>query len=290
MALKSTYNRQLAESVWWNLFLLTVGGAFVAVGIQAVAVPHHFVSSGIMGIAMITWYLTDFLTVPYLYALLSAPLFIIGWFFVGRQFFFYSLYGAAIIAVWGSLIHFTIPVQNDLLAAVLAGVCVGTGGGIMLRSFGSSGGVDIIAIILRERYNISVGAFSFCFNFLVFASAAMQFSLDLVIISCIMLFINMNILESVLKLFNQRKMVIIISKQGEEICEAINLMSRFGVTFLRGKGGYSGSNREILLTVTNNIYLKELESIVFSIDAHALFVVENTFYVSGGQFSRKIYK
>lgn len=56
---------------------------------------------------------------------------------------------------------------------------------------------------------------------------------------------------------------------------------------LRGKGAYSGSDREILLTVTNNVSLKRLENLVYAIDSHALFIVENTFYVSGGQFARR---
>lgn len=56
---------------------------------------------------------------------------------------------------------------------------------------------------------------------------------------------------------------------------------------IRGKGAYSGGDREILLTVTNNVALKRLENLVFMVDPKALFVVENTFYVSGGQFSRR---
>ena len=59
------------------------------------------------------------------------------------------------------------------------------------------------------------------------------------------------------------------------------------VTLIRGKGAYSGGDREILLTVTNNVALKRLENLVFMVDPKALFVVENTFYVSGGQFSRR---
>ena len=64
------------------------------------------------------------------------------------------------------------------------------------------------------------------------------------------------------------------------------MTERFGATLMRGKGAYSGSDREILLTVTNNVALKRLENLVFSIDPRALFIVENTFYVSGGQFAR----
>ena len=88
-------------------------------------------------------------------------------------------------------------------------------------------------------------------------------------------------------LFNHRKLVMIISEKGEEVSEAILASEHFGVTLIRGKGAYSGGDREILLTVTNNVALKRLENLVFMVDPKALFVVENTFYVSGGQFSRR---
>ncbi len=290
MPLQRTYNPKLAESVWWNLLLLTIGSAFYALGIQAVALPHNFVAGGVMGISMLIYYFTDIMAVPVWYFLLSAPIMVFGWFCVGRVFLLYSVYATACTSLWGLLFTFTIDVENQLYAAVLTSVCTGIGTGIMLRSFGSGGGTDIIAIAIRERWNISVGTFSFLFNLVVFSLAATRLDLDIIIASTIMLFINSNMTEYALRVFSQRKMVFIISEHGEQICEAINLMRQYGVTLVRGKGAYSGNNKEILLTVTSNVYLKQLETIVFSIDERALFIVENTFYVSGGQFSRKIYK
>ncbi len=290
MPLKRTFNPRLAESVWWNLFLLTIGSAFYAVGVQAVALPHQFVTGGVMGISMLGWYYTDFLTVPIWYFVLCIPIFVFGWFFVGRIFLLYSIYASLCVSVLGSFVNFTVPVDDQLYAAVFAGVLIGAGSGIMLRSLGSSGGTDIIAVGIRERWNLSVGTFSFLFNLIVFAVAAIKLDFDIVIASTIMIFITSTVMEYALRVFSHRKMVFIISDHGDQICEAINLLRRFGVTYLRGKGGYSGSDREILLTVTSNVYIKQLENIVFGIDEHAIFVVENTFYVSGGQFARKIYK
>ncbi len=290
MPLQRTYNPKLAESVWWNLLLLTIGSAFYALGIQSVALPHNFVAGGVMGISMLGYYFTELLTVPVWYFSLSIPIFIFGWFVVGRVFLLYSLYATICTTALGSLFTFTIPIDNQLYAAIFGGALTGVGSGIMLRSFGCSGGTDIIAVAIRERWNISVGTFSFLFNLTVFSLATMRMDLDLIIASTIMLFINSNMTEYALRVFSQRKMVFIISDHGEQICEAINLLRQYGVTLIRGKGAYSGNDKEILLTVTSNVYLKQLENVVFSIDEKALFIVENTFYVSGGQFARKIYK
>ena len=219
--------------------------------------------------------------------LICLPIYIGGWFFVGRRFLLYTAYGTLCTTVFGMFITFQIPLSTEVYAAVVGGVLHGAAGGIMLRTLGSGGGTDIVAVLLKERWNIPIGQFNFIFNVLLFLTGAFRLSLDLIVASMLMMFISSNALEYVLGMFNRRKLVMIISDHGEEISEAILVTERFGATMLRGKGAYSGSDREILLTVTNNVSLKRLENLVYAIDSHALFLVENTFYVSGGQFARR---
>ena len=282
-----SYNHKLAESVWWNLVLLTLGGLLTATCIQSVAAPHDFLAGGIMGVALLTNYWTGTLTPLLWYAMFCVPIYLFGWFFVGKRFLLYTAYGTLCTTVFGFFINFTIPLQSELYAAVVGGVLHGTAGGLMLRSLGSGGGTDVIAVVLKDRWNFSIGQFNVIFNGLLFLLGAYRLPFDLIVASMIMMFISSNALEYVLGMFNRRKLVFIISDHGEEISEAILVTERFGATMLRGKGAYSGSDREILLTVTNNIALKRLENLVFSIDRNALFIVENTFYVSGGQFARR---
>ena len=255
--------------------------------VQSVAAPHDFLAGGIMGVALLTNYWTGTLTPLVWYALLCAPVYIFGWFFVGKRFLLYTAYGTLCTTVFGFFIDFTIPVQDDLYAAVVGGVLHGTACGMMLRTLGSGGGTDVIAVVLKDRWNFSIGQFNVIFNGLLFLLGAYRLPLDLIVASMIMMFISSSALEYVLGMFNRRKLVMVISDHGEEISEAILVTERFGATMLRGKGAYSGSDREILLTVTTNIALKRLENLVYSIDPNALFIVENTFYVSGGQFARR---
>lgn len=284
-----TYNKRLAEAVWWNLLWLTVGAFSVAVCIQSVAAPHEFLAGGILGVGLLVSYWTGMLTPLVWYMLLCIPVYIWGWFYVSRRFLLYTVYGTVCTTLFGLVVNFEIPVDNQLYAAVVGGVLHGTGVGIMLRTLGSGGGTDIVAVALKERWNIPIGQFTFAVNGLVFLLGAFRLSLDMIVASMIMMFISANTLEYVLGMFNRRKLVVIISDHGEEISEAILVTERYGATMLRGKGAYSGSDREILLTVTNNVALKRLENLVYALDPHALFIVENTFYVSGGQFARKNY-
>jgi uncharacterized membrane-anchored protein YitT (DUF2179 family) len=98
------------------------------------------------------------------------------------------------------------------------------------------------------------------------------------------------VVEYFLKLFNRRKMVIVISNRNEEIAEAILKKMGRGATFLSGRGAYTGEPREVLFTVINDIELRRLERIVYGIDKNAFTIIENTFNVIGYRFSKlKVY-
>jgi Uncharacterized conserved protein len=221
------------------------------------------------------------------YALFCVPIYLFGWFFVGKRFLLYTAYGTLCTTIFGFFINFTIPLQSELYAAVVGGVLHGTAGGLDAAQPRQRRRHGRYRRVLKDRWNFSIGQFNVIFNGLLFLLGAYRLPFDLIVASMIMMFISSNALEYVLGMFNRRKLVFIISDHGEEISEAILVTERFGATMLRGKGAYSGSDREILLTVTNNIALKRLENLVFSIDRNALFIVENTFYVSGGQFARR---
>jgi uncharacterized membrane-anchored protein YitT (DUF2179 family) len=291
MPLFENTNIRLSSSIPWNLFLLTLGAFLFAVGAQCIAAKQGFITGGIYGTALLIWYATKFLSPPVWFTLLNIPLFFLAWFRVGRQFLLYTAYGVFMTSIFGHLLGaLAIPIHNELYAAVAGGALCGTGVGLCLRSMGSSGGLDVVGVMLRERWNIAIGRFSFCYNTVLFLMGSNFLSLDLVMVSIIFVFINSAVVEQVIGLFNHRKLVFIISRQGREICEAVMKMERHGATLLQGQGLHSGAEREIILTVTNNIALKSLEHLVFSLDEHALFIVENTSYVSGARFSHKQYK
>ena len=246
----------------WNLFLLTVGAVFFSLGAQAVAAHHGFLTGGIFGAGLLGWYTTGLFTPAIWYLLINIPLFFVSWFQIGRQFFFYSLYGSLATTIISELITFQVPIQDHFYAAITAGVLCGTGTGLMLRTLGSGGGLDLIGVILNKRWNIGIGSF-------------------------IQVFVASATIEYALRMGSQRKMVYVVTDRGEALCEAIIAEGYGGATVLKGKGAYSGGDREIILTVTNNIMLRRLENLVFAIDDKALFIVENTFYVSGTRYPRK---
>ena len=98
------------------------------------------------------------------------------------------------------------------------------------------------------------------------------------------------VLDYFLGIFNQRKMVMVISEKPDLIAAGVNKKLNRGATLLDGKGAFTGKKKQVIMTVVNNYQLKRLEEIVFTVDPDAFMITENTFNVLGKGFSkRKIY-
>jgi uncharacterized membrane-anchored protein YitT (DUF2179 family) len=277
-------------SVPWNLFLLTAGAVIFVVGINGIVIHHNFIPGGLYGLCLFIFYKTDLLSPGIWYLLLNLPLCILGWMLVSRRFVLYTLYSVIVITCASELITIDFGIHEQIYAAVAAGFVCGAGCGIMLRSLGSAGGLDVIAIIFNKFFNIGIGKTFLTFNLALFSLVISNYSADIFIASIILTFITSNSLDYFLSLFNQRKIVYVISEFSRDIAKAVTEEMKIGATFIKGRGAYSGRDKEILMAITNNIQLKRLEEKVFTIDSDALFIVENSYDVIGSSFKkRKIY-
>ena len=270
------------KAVGWNLFLLSVGSAMTAAGINGILIPHRFVSGGVTGLSLVLHYLTPALSVAVIYAALNVPLFVGGWFFISRRFFLYSIAGTIIFSCAVAWVNIgVIPVGNPLLAAILAGIILGTGSGIILKSVGSSGGTDILSVTLLQRFSIRLGTTSLAFNTLVLAAAALLFSVEDALYTLIYLFVSAKILDLVVTGLSQRKAIFIISPRWQEISRAILDEISRGATILHGEGAYSRKEHQILYTVVNFRELAVLKRIIRRHDPAAFVVVSDTSEVMG---------
>ncbi|MBE0596774.1 MAG: YitT family protein [Desulfuromonadales bacterium] len=282
--------RGFVYSVPWNLLLITSGSLLFAVAIKGIAEPHGFIPAGLFGVSILLERLPGTPGAGLWYLLLNLPLFAVAWLFIGRRFLLYSLVAMLVTALSYSLLRVDFGIQDQLYAAVTCGALSGAGAGIVLRSLGSNGGLDVVGVILWQRYNIGLGKFYFAFNFLLFSASLLVLEIDLIIASLILVFVSSVAVEYCLSFFSQRKVAMIISPRSEEIAEDILQKLKIGATFLEGRGAMGRERKQVLLAVINNIQLKRLEELVFTRDPHALMIIENTFMVIGSTFSqRKIY-
>lgn len=282
--------RNLISSIAWNLTLLTVGAFLFALGVKAFAIPQGLIMGGVSGVGLLVYYFTDMFSPGIWYFLVNIPIILAGWFFVSRRFIFYSLYGMLTLSLALDLVSLPVALSDPFLAIMAGGTIMGFGTGITLHSLGCMGGVDILAIILNQRFGLRIGTISLVFNLLLFALSFGILELEPILYSLALTFIIAQVVEYVLSMFNQRKMVFIISEKSEEIATVVKKRLQRGATFLNGSGAYTGQDKKILLTVVNTYQLKRLEEVAFQIDAHAFMITENTFNVLGRGFSkRKVY-
>lgn len=278
------------NSIPWNLLLLTAGSAVFGIGIKSIAVPNGFITGGISGVGLLIYYAFGGLSPGQWFFLLNVPIFILGWIYVSRRFFFYSLYGMVALAAAIDLVRFQVPIHDPFLAMLAGGTLMGAGAGIILHSLGSGGGNDIIAIILHQKFSLRIGTFFFTFNLILFGLSLGVLRLEPVLYSLAMSFVTAQVIDWILSMSNHRKMILVISDRSEEIARAVMDRLQRGATLIEGSGAYTGRRKRILLTVVHNYQLKRIEELVFGIDPDAFLITENTFNVLGKGFShRKVY-
>lgn len=284
LAIKTLPNRAVSHTigqVLLNLLLLTLGSILCAIAINGILIPNGFLSSGLAGLVLIVHYLFPFLPVSALYFLLNVPVFALGWKFVGRRFFFYSVAGMTIFSGSLAWLHVLLPVQDLLCSALLAGILSGAGGGITLKSLGSGGGTDILSVALLKRFSVRLGTTTLAFNCLVLLAGTLVFPLEKMLYTLIYIYVSACILNLVVTGLSQRKAVMIISTLGEAISRGILEDTKRGVTILRGQGAYSGQDEKVLYTVVNLRDLSRIKQLIRQIDPQAFVVVSDTLEVMG---------
>ena len=267
--------------VFWNLGLISAGSVLCAVAINGILIPHKFVSGGFTGLALVIYYLLPAVPVAWVYFFLNVPLFALGWKYVGRRFFIYSIAGMIIFSCALKWVDATLAVQDQIMSALLAGIISGAGAGIILRSVGSAGGLDILSVIVFQRFSVRLGSTTLAFNSLVLAVAAILLSLERALYTLVYIYVNSYMLNLVVTGLSQRKAVFIISPRWQEISREILEKLDRGLTVIKGQGGYSGQQEQILYTVITFRELPRLKGIIRRLDPNAFVVVTETLEVMG---------
>lgn len=263
------------------MFLITAGSILAAISINGILVPQGFLSGGIVGVAIMIFRFFPEIEVGWIYLFLNIPIYVIAWLYVGKRFFLYSIVGLITFSFFTSLIHPSIVIEEKILAAVLAGIVSGTGGGIILKSLGSAGGLDILSVFLMQRFSLRIGHSVLVFNSLLLFAAAFLFSLEAALYTLIFMYVNAKVLNIVITGLNQRKSALIISSQWKEIAAQIKSEGKVGVTLIKGEGGFSGVEGKILYTVFTFRDLPQLKQMVKKTDPNALMVINETLEVMG---------
>ena len=271
-----------------KLIGITTGSVLIAIAYNTLIIPYGLLTGGIGGLSLMGNYLFGF-PIYLVIFLLNIPLFIWGMKELDREFIFYSIIGTAalIIALPLTKPYIYTPNVDLFLVSIFSGVVVGLGVGIILKFGGSSGGIDIVSIIMKKKANISIGAFSFFANLIVLAFSLFFFKFNLVLYTCVSMWVSGKVTDAVLEGFNHKKSVTIISDKNEIIAERIMNEINRGVTYLEGYGGFTGERKAVINSIVNNFENAKLKEIISEEDPAAFVVITDAIEVSGKGFTYK---
>ena len=270
-----------SRKIGWNVALLSIGSILCALAVKGILVPKQFLAGGVTGLALLAHYVLPALPIGFIYFILNIPLFVIGWLFVGKRFFWYSLVGMLIFSavIFGPFP--VLPIDDMILSALTAGMISGVGSGIILKSLGSAGGLDVLSVILFKRFSIRPGTTVMTFHALLLLVAVFRLPLETVLYTLVYFYINSHFVNLVIIGLSQRKAVMIVSSHWQEISREIMDTLQRGVTVVQGEGGYSGQRLHVLYSVIALTELSRFKEIIRKIDSQAFVVVTETQEVMG---------
>jgi uncharacterized membrane-anchored protein YitT (DUF2179 family) len=269
------------RNISWNIILISAGSVICAVAVNSILVPKQFLAGGITGLAMLIHYTLPFTPVGIAYFFLNIPIFIFGWMFVGRRFFFYSIAGMLIYSLAVLIPVPEITIEDRLLNSLTAGIISGVGSGILLRSLGSAGGMDILAVIILKKFSVRLGTTSLAFNAVLMLTAISRIPLEMILYTLIYIYVSAYFMNLVVNGLSQRKAVMIISERWQLISKEIIEKIGRTVTIVNGEGGYSGKQQKILYSVIPFQELSRFKDLIRKIDPQAFVVITETLEVMG---------
>jgi uncharacterized membrane-anchored protein YitT (DUF2179 family) len=279
---KNTVSRVVTKYVF--LFL---GSILAAVGLEIFLIPNNVIDGGIVGISIITSYLTK-IPLSVFIIVFNIPFLFVGYKNIGKSFVFSSLFAIVSLSGWTALLHPVPGVTKDvLLAAVFGGITLGSGVGIIIRYGGSLDGTEMIAIMLNKKSSFSVGEMVMFFNIFILSSAGLVFGWDRAMYSLIAYFIAYKVIDIVIDGLDEAKAAFIVSDNVKEIAEAIIARLGRGVTYLDGNGGFSKEDKTIIYTVVNRIEVSKLKSIIEDKDENAFVTITDVSDVFGGKHKKR---
>ncbi len=270
--------------------LIVLGCAIYAFGFQFFCYPNQIISGGVIGIAMIVNALSR-LPVGVLTILMNVPLFLIAWRHFGLDFLIGSLVGMVLMSVFVDLLAVTGYAATDdpMLGAVIGGVLKGVGMGLIFCVGASSGGMDIVVKLLRQKYNhINFGTLMLIIDVSVIVLYALILSAhnyESAMYSLIAMFASTKVIDLLLYGLDNSSICFIISAKSEALIEEITSgrMHR-GVTVLEGEGAYSHTKKHVIMCVIKRSQIPEVRRLIRSIDEQAFVIMTEAKNVFGNGF------
>jgi len=275
----------------WNSIqsysIITVGLFINALAWTAFLLPSEIVGGGVTGLSALIFYATGF-PVGVTFFLINIVLIIMGIKSLGLSFGIRTIYGTAVLSVFLGLLqqYITEPVVDDrFMSAIIGGIMGGASVGLVFSQGGSTGGTDIIAMMINKYRNISPGKLILYMDVVIISSSYLLFqSLEVLVYGFVVMSVASYAIDMVLMGHRQSVQMFIFSKKHDLIAEQIANEIGRGVTLLNGKGWYSKTESNILMVVVRRYESNQIFRTIKQIDPDAFISIANVMGVYGKGF------
>lgn len=277
--------KQLAK----NYLMILAGAAVYALAFDWCFVPNDVAFGGITGLAQIVNFFLPWAPIGVLVILFNVPLFLLGWKLLGGHMLISSLTAMAVssafIDLFAAWVDFP-PMEDTLLACVFGGALLGVGLGIVFLQGATTGGTEIVAMLLKLKLAwLPMGKLLLCADLVVVTGVALVFhSIDTALYGVVALYISTLVMDWVLYGMDNAKVAYIISDRPEEIARVIMDDLDRTVTYLQGEGGYLGQPKKVILCAFKQRQIVDIKETVRQVDPNAFMIVTTSHEVLGEGF------
>lgn len=248
-------------------------------------IPADVYASGFTGVAQLLFRISEdyfpfTVSTGVTLFLLNIPVTILAWKKVGRSFTIYSFLSVFLMSLFLEIVPIYRVNDDILLNAVFGGVIAAIGVGITLKWGASTGGLDIIAMILSRMKDKPVGTYFFGLNAIIILSAGILFGWEKALYTLVTLYASTRVIDAI-HTRHEKLTAMIITKKGKELKDAIHGRMVRGITTLPAKGAFSGEDKEMLLMVITRYELYDLEHIIKEVDDQAFTNIVQTTGIFG---------
>ena len=246
----------------------------VAIALNFFWTPGHMYSSGITGFAqlinsMSERFLPFTISTSLMYFVLNVPLFVLGWVKIGHKFTFFTIIAVVLGSIMMKVVQPLSVHWDPLLCAIFGGTINGIGTGFALKNGISTGGLDIIGIVIRQKTGTSYGKFNILVNLVIIAAAGFVFGWTRALYSALTIFINGRVIDSV---YTQHKkmQVMIVTEHPQPIIDGIQNKMHRGITIIHdAEGAFGHTEKTVLITIIDRYDMYDIRQIITQADPYA---------------------
>ena len=272
-----------------SYLVITMGTVIMAAGIYFFKFPNNFSTGGVSALSMILTALFPILTAGQYMMIINILLLIVGLLVFGKNFAVKTIYSSLLLSICTRIFEVIVPLAQPLtnekfLELIFAIGLTAIGSALIFNEAASSGGTDIIAMILKKFTNLNIGRALLCSDIILAAASLWVFDISTGMFSILGLVMKAFVVDNVIDGINLSKCFTIITDKDKEICEFINSELHRGATVSVCSGAFTGEDRRMIITVLNRNQAVLLKQFIKKTDKNAFTMITNSSDILGKGF------